>query len=174
MTRTRTLAAQSATGRTPMNRRTATALLAPPILAAATCLAACDPATDNAATQPAAAGTTAADSPSCSADFGPGGTGINAFGGTITATVTLNCTGPYDTPDPLISLTLVRQPPGSATAATAAAKSWQSAELSYSVSADCQPGTVALHVLYGVTVGGRALADRQWGKQITLTAADCA
>lgn len=148
--------------------------------AAALALAACAPAPGSTSqtgagaaathTTPARANTTA---PSCTADFGPDGTGLNNYGGTVTASVTLDCTGPYDTPDPLISLTLVRQPPGSATAVAAGAAAYQHPDLTYSTTGHCAPGDWALHILYGVTVDHHALADQVWGKPLHLTAADC-
>lgn len=138
-------------------------------------LAACKPApgTQTAApattTRPAASATT----PSCTPDFGPDGTGINAFGGTVTATVTLNCTDSYDTPDPLISLTLVRQPPGSATAVAAGTASYQHPELTYTATGTCAAGDWALHIFWGATVDHHALSDQTWGKPVHLTADQC-
>lgn len=159
-----------------MTRRLAAAAL--PLAATVLTATACTPGT----TTPAAARATAVSAsvpaqaaaisaaPACTLDFGPDGTGINGFAGTVTATVALDCTDPYDTPDPLISLTLIH---GDAPTA-AAAHAWQSAESHYSVTASCAPGDWAVHALYGVTVGGHALADQQWGKKLTLTADDCA
>lgn len=161
-----------------MNRHTAPTLAAAALTIA---LAACAPATGNtssgntlataAATTTTTATATAA-TPTCTPDFGSDGTGINNFAGTITATVTLDCNA---TPDDsgLISLTLVRQAPGSSTPTAAAAKGYQHTALSYDTEAPCAPGTYALHILYGVTVNHHALADQIWGKQVTITAGDC-
>ena len=152
--------------RTPA-RRTALALAA----TAVSVTAACTPAPH--AAQRATPSSPASTAPSCTPDFGPDASGLNAFGGTVTASVALDCTGPYTTPDPLISLTLVRQPPGSATADAAGAQAYQSPQLTYTTSGTCAPGQWALHILWGATVDGHALSGQQWGKPITLTAADC-
>lgn len=157
-------------------RRTLAVAVTIAAISAAT--AACGSPTHTAASAAAAAHTTTATStqhakPTCTTTFA-GGSGITVQHGEVTAAVTLHCNGAPDAP--LISLTLAYVPPGKPLTdeLEAAGRTFQDTQATYTVSAAChQSGTYALHVLYGASVDGTALANGQWGSGKTVTADDC-
>jgi hypothetical protein len=160
-------------------------LAAAAALTALTALAvsACDPAPDShpAAGTPAAGSRSAASSPAparragCSAEFvGGNGSGITAFAGTVTGTVSITCTDTPQDPNWLINfgyvptgdLTAMPSYPGTAPITTD--------QETYTITAPCKPGTWVLDVTMTATVDGVGIATPTHGTFTPLTANDCA